>query len=167
MIFSFGLWVFTPVRAGRVPWCFAAWVYTLSLLAQLRSSGLGSGLGWIVHMWFPVGLVKVKVTQLCLTLCNPIDCIVHGILQARILQWVAVTFSRESSQPRDRSQVSHIAGGFLTTWATRKSPVGLEMWSSPDTGLFLPGPFPAMLNSKSLYFLSSGELRKWHSSVEH
>ena len=43
--------------------------------------------------------VKVKVAQSCLTLCDPMDCIVHGILQARILEWVA--FSRVSFQPRD------------------------------------------------------------------
>ena len=42
------------------------------------------------------------------------DCIVHGILQARILEWVDFPFSRGSSQPRDRTQVSHIAGGFFT-----------------------------------------------------
>ena len=42
-------------------------------------------------------------------------------LQARILEWVAVPFSRESSQPRDRTQVSHMAGGFLTSWATREA----------------------------------------------
>ena len=47
------------------------------------------------------GKVKVKVTQLCLTLCDPMDYTVHGILQARILEWVAVPFSRGSSQPRD------------------------------------------------------------------
>ena len=45
--------------------------------------------------------VKVKVAQLCPTLCDPMDCIVHGILQARILEWVAFPFSRGSSQPRD------------------------------------------------------------------
>ena len=45
--------------------------------------------------------VKVKVTQSCLTLCNPMDCIVHGVLQARILEWVAFPLSRGSSQPRD------------------------------------------------------------------
>ena len=44
--------------------------------------------------------VKLKVAQLCLTLCDPMDCIVHGILQARILEWVAFPFSRESSKPR-------------------------------------------------------------------
>ena len=59
--------------------------------------------------------VKVKVTQLCPTLCNPMDCIVHGILQVRILEWVAVSFSRASSQPRDRTQVSRIAGGSFTS----------------------------------------------------
>ena len=46
---------------------------------------------------------------------------VHGILQARILGWVAFPFSRGSSQPRDRTQVCHIAGGFSTSWATREA----------------------------------------------
>ena len=45
-------------------------------------------------------------------------CTVHGILQARILEWVAFPFSRESSQPRDQTQASHIAGKFFTSWAT-------------------------------------------------
>ena len=59
--------------------------------------------------------MKVKVAQLCLTLCDPVDYTVHGILQARTLEWVNVPFSRESSQPRDRTQGSHIAGGFFTS----------------------------------------------------
>ena len=58
--------------------------------------------------------IKVKVTQLCLTLCDPMDCTVHGILQARILEWLAFPFFRGSSQPTDRTLVSHIAGGFFT-----------------------------------------------------
>ena len=71
--------------------------------------------------------VKVLITQLCLTLCNPLDCNLpgssfHGILQARIMEWVAFLFSRGSSQSRDRTQVSHIAGRFITVWATRESP---------------------------------------------
>ena len=61
--------------------------------------------------------------QLCLTLC---DCIVHGILQGRILEWVAFPFSRGSSQPRDHTQVCHIAGGYFISWATRKAQ---EYWS--------------------------------------
>ena len=52
----------------------------------------------------------MKVAQLCLTLCAPVDDIVHGILQAKILEWVAIPYSRGSSQPRDWTQVSHIAG---------------------------------------------------------
>ena len=50
------------------------------------------------------------------------DCAVHGFLQARILEWVAFPISRGSSQPRDWTQVSCIAGGFFTSWATREAP---------------------------------------------
>ena len=56
----------------------------------------------------------------CVWLCDPTDYTVHGILQARILEWVAFPFSRGFSQPRDRMQVSCIAGGFFTSWATRE-----------------------------------------------
>ena len=59
--------------------------------------------------------VKAQVAQLSLTLCDSVDYTVHGILQARLLQWVAFPFSRRSSQPRDQTQVSHIAGGFFTS----------------------------------------------------
>ena len=53
--------------------------------------------------------------------------IVHGILQARILEWRAFTSSKESSQPRDQTQVSRIAGGFSTSWATREARVPLHV----------------------------------------
>ena len=59
--------------------------------------------------------VKVKVTQLFPTLCDPMDYTVHGSLQARILERVAIPLSRGSSQPRDRPQVSCIAGRFFTS----------------------------------------------------
>ena len=67
---------------------------------------------------------EVKVAQSCLILCDPLyhnlpGSSVHGILQARILEWVAISFSRGSSQPRDQTQVSHIAGGFFIIWPTR------------------------------------------------
>ena len=58
---------------------------------------------------------EVKVTKLCPTPCEAMDYIVHEILQARILVWVVFPSSRGSSQPRDRTQVSHIAGGFFTS----------------------------------------------------
>ena len=64
-------------------------------------------------MNFQCGHLKVKVTQLCGTLCDSMDCIVHGIPQARILDWVAFPFSMGSSQPRHRTQVSRIAGDSL------------------------------------------------------
>ena len=66
-------------------------------------------------------LVKVKVSQSCPTLCDSMDCIVHGILQARKLEWLAIHFSRESPQPRDRTQVSHTVGRLFSSWATREA----------------------------------------------
>ena len=58
---------------------------------------------------------KVKVAQSSSTLCDPMDCTVHGLLQARILEWVAVPFSGASSKPRDQTQASPIAGRFFTS----------------------------------------------------
>ena len=67
-----------------------------------------------------------EVIQLCLTLCDPVDCSppgssVHGSLQARILEWIAISFSRGSTQPRDRTRVSCIAGRRFIFWATREA----------------------------------------------
>ena len=67
-----------------------------------------------------------EVTQSCPILCNPMDCSltgssIHGIFQARILEWVAISFSRRSSQPGDWTQVSLIVGSHFTIWATRNS----------------------------------------------
>ena len=86
----------------------------------------------------PFTCVCVKVTQSCPTLYNPVDCnlpgfSIHGILQARILEWVAIPFSRGSSQFRDWTQVSHIAGKFFTKFDTREAQ---EYWS----GLPIPSP---------------------------
>ena len=66
------------------------------------------------------------VAQLCLTLCDPMDCglpgfYVHGIFQARILEWVAISFSSGSSWPRDQIQVSCISDRCFTIWATRET----------------------------------------------
>ena len=68
---------------------------------------------------------RVLVTQSCPTLCNPVDCTppgssVHAILQARILEWVAISSSRRSSQPRDWTHVFCTAGRFFTTELPRK-----------------------------------------------
>ena len=77
----------------------------------------------------PTNKVKVKVAQLRLTLCDPMDYTIHGILQARILEWVAFPFSRGSSQPRDRTQVFCIAGGLFNQLSHQGSPRILE-WVS-------------------------------------
>ena len=66
------------------------------------------------------------VTQSCPTLWDPTDCslpgsFVHGIFQARVLEWVAISFSRISSRPRDRTQVSCIGGRCFNLWATREA----------------------------------------------
>ena len=70
--------------------------------------------------------MKMKVNESCLTLCNAVDYTIRGILQVRILEWVAFPFSRGSSQPRDQTQVSRIAGEFFTSWAIREAQ---EYWS--------------------------------------
>ena len=65
--------------------------------------------------------MKVKIAQLCPTLWDPIDYTVHGILQARILEWVAFPFFRGSSQTKDQTQVYHIASRFFTSCAILKN----------------------------------------------
>ena len=72
----------------------------------------------------------MKVFQSCLTLCDSVDYTVHGLLQARILEWVAFPFSRGPSQPRDRTQVSCIAGGFFTSWSTREAQLSFIIFLS-------------------------------------
>ena len=85
-----------------------------------------SGEGSKSELPWPLPTLCVFVAQLCLTLCDSMDCSppgssVHGIFQARILEWVAFPFSRESSQPRDWTQVSCIMSRFFTSWATREA----------------------------------------------
>ncbi|CAI9170332.1 unnamed protein product [Rangifer tarandus platyrhynchus] len=81
------------------------------LLAMLIPACASSSLAF--HMMYSV---RVKVKSLSrVRLCDPTDYTVQGILQARILEWVAFPFSRGSSQPWDRTQVSCIAGGFFTS----------------------------------------------------
>ena len=82
---------------------------------------------------------EVKVAQSCLTLrphepCNPPGSSVHGTLIG-ILQWVAIPFSKGSSQPRDWTQVSRIAGEFFTNWATREAPSDMR-WANNSALLF-------------------------------
>ena len=92
-----------------------------------------------ISVWF--WRYKVTVAQSCLTLYDPMDYTVHGILQTRILEWVAVPFSTGSSQPRDRTQVSRMEGGFFTSWATTEAQ---EYWSG------YPIPFSVDLSDSGI-----------------
>ena len=79
-------------------------------------------------------LVKVKVKSLShIRLCDSMDCSppgfsIHGVFQARVLEWVAISFSRESAPPRDQIQVSCIAGRCFTLWATREAANTRARW---------------------------------------
>ena len=92
----------------------------------------------------------VLITQLCPTLCDPMDCSwpnssVHEIFQARILEWVAIPFFRGSSWLRDWTWVSYIAGRFFTVWATTLSIQSLSHThcSLNIAGMVLPQGFVA------------------------
>ena len=98
---------------------------------------------------------RMSWIQSCPTLCDPVDCSlpgssIHGILQARVLEWVAISFSRGSFRPRDRTQFSLIEGRCLNLWATREAPL---INNSPHLDNVFPfyTPFPNF--SDLIYFL--------------
>ena len=92
----------------------------------------------------------------CPTLCNPMDCSppgssVHGILQVRMLKWVAIYFSRGSSQPRDQTQVFWTAGRLFTFWATRESNPAtplLRIYTKKAKALTQKGTFTPMFTAE-------------------
>ena len=109
--------------------------------------------------------VKVLVAQSCPTLCNPMDCSlpsssVHGILQAKILEWVSIPFSRGSSQPRDQTWVCCMAGRFFTIWTTKEAHTPLKahfeilslikssqtLWTPTSTSVLNVSPYHTALN---------------------
>ena len=101
---------------------------------------------WCRILLLSDGESESEVAQSCLTLCDPMDCSlpgssIHGIFQARVLEWVAISFSRGSSQPRDRTWVSHIVGRCFAIWATTREVMGgtliliLCLWQNKRRGL--------------------------------
>ena len=128
---------FHPHPQSRVSLCGLCKSSVMSQwLWETRKSGV------FICLWdfFSRDCVCVCVC-VCSVVSNSTDCslpgsFVHGILQARILEWVAIPFSRGSSQPRDWTQVSCIAGRFFTIWATRTSSYAKYVFSfnllSPD-----------------------------------
>ena len=102
-----------------------------------------------------------ELAQSCPTLCDPLDCSlpgfsVHGIFQARVLEWVAISFSRGSFWPRDQTQVSCIAGRRFTLWATREAGVA-------KTTLRLSPKFPGSGKSSHPCFISSRLSQGWRN----
>ena len=111
-----------------------------------------------------------EVAQSCPTLCDPVDCglpdsSVHGILQARVLEWGATAFSRGSSQPRDQTQVSRIGGRRFKLWATREAPSMCHRPTSMLSACELPSCYTGVgfiiwlalntLKKKKNYFLEN------------
>ena len=111
-------------------WFPLGWTGLISLQVSKVLSRVFSSTSIQKHQFSDVGvhMCVCAVAQSCLTLCDPInysppDSSVCGILQVRTMEWVVISFSRGSSQPRDWTQVSCIAGRFFTIWATREAPV--------------------------------------------
>ena len=113
---------FLPLSSSSLPPSFLPTFFP-SFLLSLQQECITSKILELICQRLMFMKVKVKVDQSCPTLCNPMDYTIHGILQARILEWIAFPFSRRSSQPRDQTQVSCTAGGFFTSWATMKAHV--------------------------------------------
>ena len=143
------------------------------------SDGFVCWLPWqkIFSIGLTLYLVKVKVAQSCPALCNPIDYTVLGILQAGVLEWVAFPFFRESSQPRDQTQVSHVAGRFLYQLSHQGSPRILEWVAYPFSSgsswirnwtmvsCIVGGFLPTELSGKPLYLVCI--ITRMHSVLSH
>ena len=125
-LISWGLWHmgdYFPFYSNG--WSFLFVTVRSILLIVLNQYFISS-----LHLWL-FSLEKkseMLVLQSCLALCDCMDCSttgpsVHGIFQARILEWVDILFSRRSSRHMDLTQVSCIVGGFFTIWATLLSPL--------------------------------------------
>ena len=111
-----------PQRRGKI---YLSQINKWILKTQIQQKEFTYLYTILPKIFLPCDQKWVKVAQSCLTLCDPMDysppcSSVHGILQARILEWVAIPFSRGSSQPRGQTQVSCTAGKVFTVWAIRE-----------------------------------------------
>ena len=110
---------FLPIKKTKTK-TILIFQHTCTILNRLRKFPWHILRGWLLFQ----GFCCCSVVQLCLTLCDPMDCSppgssVHGILQARILEWVAISFYRGSFWPRDQTRVSYIGRQILFHWTTR------------------------------------------------
>ena len=143
---------------ATTPWYFQAFENNtfrkLSSISEVQFQGLyffcfHVDMTWCSHVDVPMGwdtaeTLSTSFTMIChqvkslsrVWLCDPMDCSspsssIHGIFQARVLEWVAISFSRGSSWPRDRTQVSCIAGWRFTIWATREAHISSKSCKIP------------------------------------
>ena len=108
----------------------------------------------------------VLVTQSCPTLCDTMDCSwprssVHGVFQTRILEWVAISFSRGSSQPRDWTQVSHTVGRLFTVWATREVQCMCTCMLNRFSCVRLCDPMDCSLLGSSIHGILQARILEW------
>ena len=121
--FSLPTWIWLDITTQRLP------LFPIIKIPRERfwTEMVKLTLAWRWRGWTKPSEVKwSEFARSCLTLCDPMNCrlpgsSVCGIFQARVLEWVVISFSRGSSWPRDRTRVSQIAGRCFTIWTTRKA----------------------------------------------
>ena len=119
-------------EALTVHYILVIWVSSDTIVKGCAVCAVSEGSSWSNREMTPWSEVKWSgVAQSCPTLCNPMDCSpagssIHGIFQARVLDWVAISFPRGSSWPRNQTLVSRIAGRLFTIWATREAQYNLK-----------------------------------------
>ena len=106
-----------------------------------------------------------EVAQSCPTLCDPMDCSppgssVHGIFQARVLEWIAISFSSGSSQPRDWTRVSRTVGRCFTIWATKEAPLSRDITLSTKVRLVKAVVFPVVMYGCESWTVKKAEHRR-------
>ena len=122
---------FDPRSGTKIPhgvWCDHEVLFFFLMDLYMQKKWNSTYTSYLTEIQFKMDL-KYKPT-----LCDPVDCSlpgssVHGILQARVLEWVAISCSRGSSQLRDRTLVSWIAGRHFTLWATREVLLNIKVKS--------------------------------------
>ena len=168
--FFFLIWVVFIQSISSVQWLICVWLSATPWTAAQQASLSITNFQSLLKV-----KVKSEVTQSCPTLGDPMGyglphSSVHGIFQARVLEWVAISFSRGSFQPRDWTQVSWIVGRYFTVWATRKVQ-GLSLLKLMSIELVMPSNrlifchplllLPSIFPSISVFFNESVLHIRW------